>query len=94
MLKKCEYCDSYYDDTLPECPNCGAINKNVRRTNNETPHTIEELQAFFAAKHIDEEIKSDFSLERMSASRNASAFTRMKMGTLLYIKTSLTEPGQ
>ena len=54
MLKKCEYCDSYYDDTLPECPNCGAINKNVRRTNNETPHTIEELQAFFAAKHIDE----------------------------------------
>ena len=55
MLKKCEYCSSYYDDTLSECPNCGAINKNVRRTDNETPKTMEELKAFFIAHQIDED---------------------------------------
>ncbi len=56
MQVKCDYCDSFYDDAEEACPYCGGKNSNVRRTNNETPQTIEELQAYceqngFTAEH-------------------------------------------
>ena len=27
-IMKCEYCNSEYDNTLMNCPNCGAVNEN------------------------------------------------------------------
>ncbi|MCR5453348.1 MAG: hypothetical protein K6F00_12050 [Lachnospiraceae bacterium] len=47
MKVKCEYCGGYIDDTEERCPSCGAVNKNLRRTNNVTPKTIEELKQYF-----------------------------------------------
>ena len=52
MKVKCEYCDSYIDDTLESCPFCGAPNEHMTRSANGVPKTIEELKAFCAAKNM------------------------------------------
>lgn len=57
MKVKCEYCDSYIDDTLESCPHCGAPSIHMARSASKEPKTIEELQAFCRAKNI--------NLERM-----------------------------
>ena len=43
MLKKCEYCDCYFEDYEEKCDNCGGVNKNVRRTADKVPETIDEF---------------------------------------------------
>ncbi len=53
MKVKCEYCDSFIDDTVDFCPNCGAVNANVMRSSDGIPKTIEELKAFCRAKGMD-----------------------------------------
>ena len=50
MKIKCEYCGSFIDDTEDDCPNCGAVNENMKRVANGVPRTIEELKAF-CVKH-------------------------------------------
>ena len=52
MKVKCEYCDSYIDDTEEKCPNCGAPNSHMTRSANGVPKTIEELKAFCAEKKL------------------------------------------
>lgn len=52
MKVKCEYCDSYIDDTVSFCPSCGAPNEHMARSANGVPKTIEELQAFCREKQI------------------------------------------
>ena len=52
MKVKCEYCDSFIDDTLDKCPNCGAPNEHMMRSANKVPKTIEELKEFCAQKNI------------------------------------------
>lgn len=46
MKVKCEYCESFIDDSEDFCPNCGAVNANMKRVANGVPTTIEELKAF------------------------------------------------
>ncbi len=46
MKIKCEYCESFIDDSEDFCPNCGAVNANMKRVANGVPTTIEELKAF------------------------------------------------
>lgn len=46
MKIKCEYCDSFIDDSEDFCPNCGAVNVNMKRVANGVPTTLEELKAF------------------------------------------------
>ncbi|MBR5420732.1 MAG: hypothetical protein IK115_06245 [Lachnospiraceae bacterium] len=46
MDVKCGYCDSFFDDTLEKCPNCGATNENIRRISDGIPKTIAELQQY------------------------------------------------
>jgi len=52
MKIKCEYCSSYFDDELENCPNCGCINNNIRRTSTGVPRTIEELKQWCVDKNI------------------------------------------
>ena len=52
MKVKCEYCDSYIDETLDACPNCGAPNKKMMRSANGIPKTIDELKEFCAAHNL------------------------------------------
>ena len=49
MKIKCEYCESMFDDTLENCPACGAPNKNVRRSTPDQPTTIDGLLQWYAA---------------------------------------------
>ena len=46
MKIKCEYCESFIDDTETSCPNCGATNENMKRVANGVPTTIEELKDY------------------------------------------------
>lgn len=52
MNVKCEYCDSYFDDQLEACPNCGGTNEHIRRVSNDIPKTIDELKAYCAANKV------------------------------------------
>ena len=53
MKVKCDYCGNLYEDSLSNCPSCGAANVNVIRTNNSTPKTIEELAKWFSDNNSD-----------------------------------------
>ena len=46
MKVKCEYCESFIEDSEDYCPNCGAVNENLKRMANGVPRTIEELKDF------------------------------------------------
>lgn len=52
MIIKCEYCDSNISDTQAQCPYCGATNKNMQRSGNGVPKTIDELKAYCQAKNM------------------------------------------
>ncbi len=52
MKANCEYCGSEIDNTLEECPHCGAKNPNFQRTVTGTPKTIDELKAFCDSKGL------------------------------------------
>ncbi len=52
MKVKCPYCDSMINDTLEQCPNCGAPNSGVRRKSGKQPITIEELKNWYAERGL------------------------------------------
>jgi hypothetical protein len=52
MKTFCDYCGSVIDDSIEQCPNCGAVNVHIQRSGNQVPKTIEELQAFAQAQGI------------------------------------------
>ncbi len=52
MKVRCEYCKNYIDDSEEKCPNCGAVNKDYKRTANEMPTTIEELKKWYEDHHL------------------------------------------
>ena len=52
MKANCEYCGSEIDNTLEECPHCGAKNPNFQRTVTGTPKTIDELKDFCDSKGL------------------------------------------
>lgn len=51
MKIKCDYCQTTYEDTLPQCPNCGAANP-ARHREDVKPRTIEELQQWYRDRHL------------------------------------------
>ncbi|MBR1456315.1 MAG: hypothetical protein IJ594_04035, partial [Oscillospiraceae bacterium] len=46
MKVKCSYCGQYFDDSIAQCPSCGAPNDQIRRTAFDVPQTLGELQAY------------------------------------------------
>ena len=52
MQVKCEYCGGYLEDTEELCPHCGGVNKYYLRNAPDTPQTIGELQAWYAARNL------------------------------------------
>ena len=52
MKIQCEFCNSMFNDTLEQCPNCGAVNKNVRRSTSDQPTTIEGLKEWYESKGL------------------------------------------
>ena len=52
MRIKCEFCDSFIDDSDEKCPYCGAVNNNLARSGSGIPKTIEELRAFANSHHL------------------------------------------
>lgn len=49
---KCSYCGSYIDDSLANCPHCGAVNSSMVRFADKTPKTIEELQKWYRDRNL------------------------------------------
>lgn len=52
MKIKCDFCGSVIEETVKNCPNCGAPLSGENRTSSEQPKTIEELQAWYVAHHL------------------------------------------
>lgn len=52
MKIKCEYCESFIDDSEDTCPNCGAVNINMKRVANGVPTTIEELKDYCVEQNL------------------------------------------
>lgn len=52
MKVRCDFCGSMYEDTLNNCPNCGATNTQVRRSTPDQPTTIEDLKAWYESKGL------------------------------------------
>jgi hypothetical protein len=46
MRQRCEYCDSWIDDTDEVCPHCGAPNAHMMVSGEGVPKTISELKEF------------------------------------------------
>ena len=47
MKIKCSYCGNEFDETLDNCPSCGGVNVNVKKTSESGPRTLEELKKWF-----------------------------------------------
>lgn len=58
MKIKCDFCDGMYEDTEQFCPNCGAVNSQMKSeadlaaNTGKIPQTIEELKAFCESKKL------------------------------------------
>lgn len=52
MKIKCEFCGNMINDTLSQCPHCGAPNPNVRRSSPDQPTTIAELKQWYADRGL------------------------------------------
>lgn len=50
MKIQCDYCGNTYEDTQKNCPSCGAPNPSHQ--NSGKPKSIEELQAWYTARHL------------------------------------------
>ena len=46
MKVKCSFCGQFYDDSIAQCPSCGAPNEHLHRTSDAVPKTIEELKQY------------------------------------------------
>ena len=52
MKIKCEYCNNYIDDSDEKCPSCGSPNRYFRRTAEQVPTTIEELEKWYQEHNL------------------------------------------
>lgn len=52
MNVKCEYCGFEMSDMLNKCPNCGGVNRNVKRQTVDQPLTIEEFKEWYKSKGL------------------------------------------
>lgn len=71
MDKICDYCSAQYDDSLDNCPHCGAANSFVRRSDG-APRTVEELKKWYAEKNLPPESITRFFIG--SDNKSARAF--------------------
>ncbi len=55
MKVKCEYCQSEINDYDEKCPNCGAVNKNLKRNAIGVPKTIDELKQWYIERNLPDE---------------------------------------
>lgn len=60
MEMKCEYCGAMIDATVRECPNCGGVNKNMRRSVDGTPKTIAQLKQWYIDRKLPPEETTRF----------------------------------
>ncbi|MCR4923446.1 MAG: hypothetical protein K5931_05490 [Lachnospiraceae bacterium] len=63
MDKICDYCNAQYDDSLDNCPHCGAPNNSVRRGKG-VPRTIEELKNWYKDHNLPDEEVTRFFIGR------------------------------
>ena len=60
MKVKCRYCDSFISDTCERCPNCGAVNEELKRVGDGVPTTISELKKWYVDHNLPDEVVTRF----------------------------------
>ena len=68
---KCNYCGSYIDDSLTNCPQCGAVNEHMIRFADKTPKTIEELKEWYRERNLPPEETTRFFIGKDISSPRA-----------------------
>lgn len=87
MKIKCNYCDNYFDDTNAVCPNCGAPNDGIVRTNREQPVTIEGLLKWYSDRKLPPfEVTRFFIGENYTQPRAFGIYKDDKSGNVIVYK--------
>lgn len=86
MKVQCSYCDSWINDTDKKCPNCGGLNKEYKRTTDQTPKTIGELQKWYEAHHLPPQEKTRFFIGVNYAKPRAFGIYRDEKGEFIVYK--------
>lgn len=87
MKIKCNYCDNYFNDTNAVCPNCGAPNDGIVRTNREQPVTIEGLLKWYSDRKLPPfEVTRFFIGENCTQARAFGIYKDKKSGNVIVYK--------
>jgi len=60
MRVKCDYCETWINDTEERCPSCGAPNKAYTRMADATPKTIQQLRQWYQDRGLPPEKTTRF----------------------------------
>ena len=72
MKIRCEYCNSYIDESEEKCPSCGSPNKDFKRVGNQVPTTIQELEEWYQAHNLPPYETTRFSTMQSCPPANAA----------------------
>lgn len=90
MKIKCNYCGAMIDETVKNCPQCGAPLSGANRTSEEQPKTIEELQAWYVAHHLPPEEITRFFIGKDIREPKAFGIYKNETGDFVVYKNKST----
>ena len=90
MKIKCNFCGSMIDETVESCPHCGAPLSGANRTASEQPKTIEELKAWYEARHLPPEEITRFFIGKNITEPKAFGIYKNEVGDCVVYKNKST----
>ncbi len=85
MKIQCDYCGNTYEDTLKQCPNCGAPNPS-HNDGDKKPRTIEELQKWYQDRKLPPENVTRFFIGKDIKESKAFGIYRDENGDFVVYK--------
>ena len=86
MKIKCDYCEKLVDESLKECPFCGASLSSANRTSSRQPKTIEELKEWYRQHKLPPEEITRFFIGKDIKEPKAFGIYRDDSGDLVVYK--------
>lgn len=90
MKIKCDYCGAVIDETMKQCPSCGAPLSGANRTSDEQPKTIEQLKDWYVAHHLPAEEITRFFIGKNVTEPKAFGIYKTSTGDCVVYKNKST----